>query len=94
MVDNRVVPVDGRSDALVRYRGKKRPFPYVSTADVLSSHVPAGILQGKIVFVGTTALGTREVVATPGYEVIRCTVDEFVAETLVIPLMVVMSMKT
>ena len=62
---NHVVPVDGRANALLRYRGKKQTFPYVSAADVMSGRVPAGTLQDKIVFVGTTALGTREVVATP-----------------------------
>ena len=65
IVDNRAVPVDGRVNALLRYRGKKQTFPYVSAADVMNGRVPAGMLQGKIVFVGTTALGTREVVATP-----------------------------
>ena len=65
IVDNRVVPVDGRANALLRYRGKKQTFPYVSAADVMNGGVPAGTLQDKIVFVGTTALGTREVVATP-----------------------------
>jgi adenylate cyclase len=64
-IDTRVVPVDGRSDALLRYRGKKRTFPYLSAADVLGGRVPTGTLQDKIAFVGTTALGTREVVATP-----------------------------
>ncbi len=65
IVDKHVVPVDGRANALVRYRGEKQTFPYVSAADVMSGRVPAGTLQDKIVFVGTTALGTREVVATP-----------------------------
>jgi adenylate cyclase len=65
IVDNRVVPVDGRANLLLRYRGTKRTFPYISAADVLSGRVPAGTLKDKIVFVGTTALGTREVVATP-----------------------------
>ena len=54
-----------KGNLLLRYRGKKRTFPYFSAADVLSGQVPAGRLRGKIVFVGTTALGTREVVATP-----------------------------
>jgi adenylate cyclase len=31
----------------------------------MSDRVPAGTLKDKIVFIGTTALGTREVVATP-----------------------------
>ena len=65
IVDHQVVPVDGRANVLLRYRGTKQTFPYISAADVLSGRVPAGTLQDKIVFVGTTALGTREVVATP-----------------------------
>ena len=65
VLDNRVVPVDGKANALVRYRGRKQTFPYISAADVMNGRVPAGVLQDKIVFVGTTALGTREVVATP-----------------------------
>jgi len=64
-LDNRMVPVDGQGNLLLRYRGKKRTFPYVSAADVLTERVPDGALRGKIVLVGTTALGTREVVATP-----------------------------
>jgi adenylate cyclase len=64
-MDDRVVPVDGKSNLLLRYRGKKKTFPYVSAVDVLGGKVPEGMLRGKIVFVGTTALGTREVVATP-----------------------------
>ena len=65
IIDRQVVPVDGRANALLRYRGEKQTFPYVSAADVMNGRVPAGTLQDKIVFVGTTALGTREVVSTP-----------------------------
>ena len=62
---DRVVPLDGRSNALLRYRGKKRTFPYISAADVLDGRVRAADVRDKIVLIGTTALGTREVVATP-----------------------------
>ena len=65
IVGNRVVPVDGRANLLLRYRGEKQTFPYISAADVLGGRVPAATLKDKVVFVGTTALGTREVVATP-----------------------------
>jgi len=58
------VPLDGKSNLLVAYRGRKRAFPYLSAADVLAG-AAGGALRGKIVLVGTTALGTREVVATP-----------------------------
>ena len=59
------VPLDGKSNLLVRYRGPKRTFHYVSAADVLSGLAGADAFKDKLVFVGTTALGTREVVSTP-----------------------------
>ena len=64
-IDHQGVPVDAKSSLLLRFRGKKRSFPYVSAADVLRGDVPREALRDKIAFVGTTALGTREVVATP-----------------------------
>ena len=62
---SRSVSLDGKSNLLLRYRGVKRTFPYVSAADVLNGSAPAGVFGNKLVLVGTTALGTREVVATP-----------------------------
>ncbi len=64
-LDKTVVPLDGKSNLLLRYRGKKRTFTYLSAADVLSGRIAADAVRDKIVLVGTTALGTREVVATP-----------------------------
>lgn len=75
------VPLDGKSNLLLGFRGKKRSFPYYSAADVLSGTV-GNALRGKIVLVGTTALGTREVVATPldtqfvGVEVQATAIDD------------------
>ena len=62
---NANVPLDGKSNLLLRYRGPKRTFTYVSAADILSGAAAKGSFDGKLVFVGTTALGTREVVSTP-----------------------------
>jgi adenylate cyclase len=64
-IDGHEVPLDGKSNLLVRYRGKKHAFRYLSAADVMQNRVPAGALRDTLVMVGTTALGTREVVATP-----------------------------
>jgi adenylate cyclase len=61
----REVPLDGMGNLLLRFRGEKRRFPYVSAADVLDARVGSEAFGDKIVLVGTTALGTREVVATP-----------------------------
>jgi CHASE2 domain-containing sensor protein len=64
-LEGQEVPLDGKSNLLLRYRGAKRSFPYVSAADVLNGQVDPDEFKNRIVFVGTTALGTREVVATP-----------------------------
>jgi HD-GYP domain-containing protein (c-di-GMP phosphodiesterase class II) len=75
------VPLDGKSNLLLGFRGKKRSFPYYAAADVLNGTV-TNALRGKIVLVGTTALGTREVVATPldtqfvGVEVQATAIDD------------------
>jgi adenylate cyclase len=63
-LDDRPVPLDGKSHLLVRYRGAKRTFPYVSAADVMSGRVkPRFARQGRI----HRHDGARhaEVVATP-----------------------------
>jgi CHASE2 domain-containing sensor protein len=65
LLDNRSVPLDGKSNMLLRYRGPRRTFSYVSAADVLSGQEKPEAFKDKIVIVGTTALGTREVVTTP-----------------------------
>ncbi len=80
-IGDRTIPLDAKGSLLLGYRGKKRSFPYVSAADVLNGAMPVDVVRGKIVLVGTTALGTREVVATPldtqfvGVEVQATTVD-------------------
>ena len=62
---DRSVALDGKGNLLLRYRGAKRAFPYYSAGDVLAGRANPKTFANKIVFVGTTALGTREVVATP-----------------------------
>ena len=65
MLDSRRVPVDGKGNLLLRYRGKKHSFRYVSAADVLQGRLPSDLFRDKIVFVGATALGTGDSLATP-----------------------------
>ena len=62
---NRAVPLDGRSNLLLRFRGGQRTFPFISAADVLSGRIADGAFRDKLVFVGATALGAQELVATP-----------------------------
>jgi adenylate cyclase len=65
VLDGRQVPLDERGTLLIRFRGKRGSFPQVSASDVLNGRVPADTLKDRIVFVGATALGTGDVVATP-----------------------------
>jgi CHASE2 domain-containing sensor protein len=83
------VPLDGKSNLLLRYRGEKGTFPYVSAVDALTGRLPPGTFADKLVFVGTSALGTREVVSTPldtvftGVEVQATVADNLLQEDFV-----------
>lgn len=59
------IPVDASLAAFVPYRGKQGSFKYISIADVLHDRVDTAMLKGKIVLVGTTALGLLDTRATP-----------------------------
>jgi adenylate cyclase len=60
-----LVPLDERGTLLVRFRGRRGSFPHVSASQVLDGRVPADALRDRIVFVGATALGAGDIVATP-----------------------------
>lgn len=47
------------------YRGPARSYPYISAADVLSDQCGGGEFAGAIVFIGSSAAGLRDLVATP-----------------------------
>lgn len=62
---NLKIPVDENVAAFVPYRGRKGSFQYLSVTDVLHDRIEPGQLNGKIVLVGTTALGLLDNRATP-----------------------------
>jgi len=64
-VGEKLVPVDGRVQTLVPYRGYKGSFPYVSATDVLHRNADKSVLKGATVLVGTTAPGLLDLRATP-----------------------------
>lgn len=64
----RRIPVDIDVAALIPYHGRQGSFPFVSASDVLQKKVPANILQGAIVLVGTTAPGLMDLRNTPVQE--------------------------
>ncbi|MDH3443290.1 MAG: CHASE2 domain-containing protein, partial [Deltaproteobacteria bacterium] len=60
-----VVPLDSRGGVLLHFRGEKHTFPYISAADVLEDRVADGEFRDRIVFLGTSASGLGDSVATP-----------------------------
>jgi adenylate cyclase len=63
------IPVGEALSVTVQFRGTGGPqggaFRYVSAADVLRGTVPAGVLDGAIALVGSTAAGLNDLRATP-----------------------------
>lgn len=64
-VGDRFIRTDEHGGALVPYKGRRESFTYVPASKVLHGEVPAGILNGAIVIVGTSALGLSDLRTTP-----------------------------
>lgn len=60
-----VIPLSSKGSLLIRFRGKSKTFKYISAADILSDRVPKEKIDGKIVFIGTSASGMKELRSTP-----------------------------
>lgn len=63
--DNLVVPLTGKGQMTVHFRGPRQTFPYFSAADILAGRVQPDALKGKIAFIGTSAAGLKDIRATP-----------------------------
>jgi adenylate cyclase len=65
VVGDRHVPVDGNHAMWINYTGPPGGYPRYSFTDVVNGRVPADELQGKVLFVGATALGVYDMRVTP-----------------------------
>jgi len=78
-VQDRFIPTDAHGRLLLNFRTNR--FASVSAADVLAGRAASEVVDGKIVFVGTSAAALQDLVATPlqseypGVEV-HCTLCE------------------
>lgn len=74
-VGNHIIPTNTRSQVIVPFLGKSYTMPYYSAKDVLNKKTPPDAFQGKIVFIGTSAIALGDIHATavegvyPGVEV-------------------------
>ena len=64
-IGKRRIPLDDRGRLLLRYRAWHGTATPLSAWELLEGRVPPGALQGRVVFVGATATGMGEAVATP-----------------------------
>jgi adenylate cyclase len=64
-VGERRIPLDARGRLLLRYSSQQDCPIQVSAAAILDGRVPRATVDGRIVFVGATAAGLGESVATP-----------------------------
>lgn len=58
-------PLDERGRALVAFRGAQKQFQYISASDVLSGRADKAALEGRIVLIGTTAPGLKDLRVVP-----------------------------
>ncbi len=74
-VGKTIIPIDINGQALIPFIGRSYTFPYISATDVLKGKIPNEAIQGKIIFVGTSATGMGDLKATaienpyPGVEI-------------------------
>ncbi|MES0337116.1 MAG: adenylate/guanylate cyclase domain-containing protein [Candidatus Magnetobacterium sp. LHC-1] len=59
------IPVDATGNMLIHYRGGRKTFPFYSAADVMLGNLPPDALEGKVAFVGSSALGLMDIRSTP-----------------------------
>lgn len=85
-IANHTIPTDEKGQVIVPFRGKSFSFPYYSAIDVLNKKIPSDALQGKIVFIGTSATGLGDLPATavqssfPGVEIQATIVDGILSD--------------
>lgn len=60
-----IIPLNNYGQMAINFRGPSKSFEYISALDVLANRIPPGSLNGRIVFIGTSASGLRDIRATP-----------------------------
>ncbi|MBI5524386.1 MAG: CHASE2 domain-containing protein [Desulfarculus sp.] len=64
-IKENLVPVDAQAQLLINYRGPAGTFSFLPAADVLDGNVAGELVAGKVVLVGTSAAGLKDLRATP-----------------------------
>jgi adenylate cyclase len=62
---SRVIPLGDKATMLIKYRGRGKSYTYISAGDILSGNAMEGDIKGKLIFLGTSAGGLKDLRATP-----------------------------
>ena len=61
----KIIPVDPNGQILIKFRGPRGHYKYISAADILDEKIDPEVIKDKMVFLGTSAAGLKELRATP-----------------------------
>jgi len=64
-IGSHIVPTDAYGQMRIRYCGPSGSFPYISVIDLLNGKINTDIFRDAYVFVGSSALGLGDTMATP-----------------------------
>lgn len=64
-VGTRHIPVSGNYSMWINFTGAPGVYPHYSFVDVLRGRIAPGLLRGKVLFVGATAMGVYDMRVTP-----------------------------
>ncbi len=84
-----IIPLEANGSMLINYRGQGRTFPYYSAADVLNDTIAPDKLKDKIIFIGTSAAGLKDIRVSPldqvypGVEVHATIVDNILSRDFI-----------
>jgi adenylate cyclase len=59
------IPLSGKGSMMVNYRGPRQTFPYISAKNILEKRFKYETIANKIVFVGTSASGLKDIRISP-----------------------------
>jgi adenylate cyclase len=85
-----IIPVDPQALFMIRYHGPQKEFSYYSAKDVISGKIGPKELNGKIIFIGTSAAGLKDMRVTPfsadypGVEVHATVVDNILTGNFIL----------
>ena len=88
-ITNRTIPLESNGGMMINYRGPGRTYPYYSAKDVLNGQLEPGDFKGKIIFVGTSATGLKDIRVSPlspvfpGVEVHATLVDNILSNDFI-----------